>query len=89
MNKKLLTALTFLCCFLPLSASAAKPISITFESDNTAADGTEYAVYAVACSNGTTLKLTAWEKRKKWCQGDALQEDCERKQIKAAKKACR
>lgn len=68
---------------------AAKPTSIVFDSNNETADGTPYATYMVKCSNGKTQELTAWDGRKKWCVGDATSEDCEKKQIKAAKKACK
>ncbi|MCR8924139.1 hypothetical protein NO559_15245 [Dasania sp. GY-MA-18] len=81
--------LSALICLFSLTAQAAKPTSITFESDKTSAEGDEYSVYVVVCSNHKSLKLSAWDKRKKWCLGEGQSEDCERKQIKAAKKACR
>ncbi|MFV0276333.1 MAG: hypothetical protein ACK5HY_04000 [Parahaliea sp.] len=67
---------------------AAKPTSIVFQSNGEAADGTPYAGYTVKCSNGKQMPLTAWDKRRKWCVGDASSENCEKKQIKAAKAAC-
>ena len=47
-----------------LSASAAKPTSITFESDGTTPDGVPYANYVVKCSNGQNQPITSWDKRK-------------------------
>jgi hypothetical protein len=72
-----------------LSVSAAKPTSITFESDGAAADGTAYSNYIVTCSNGQNQPLTAWDQRKKWCVGSESIENCHKKQIKAAKNACK
>ena len=89
MKHFLLAAVSCLFLSLSLNAFAAKPTSITFEANHTTADGTEYATYAVACSNGKIFKLSAWDKRKKWCPGEGGQDNCERKQIKAAKKACK
>ena len=76
---------------LALSAStlAAKPTSIVFDSNGTTDDGMPYSSYLVKCSNGKQYPLTAWDNRKKWCVGDASSENCEKKQIKAAKKACK
>lgn len=74
---------------LSVSALAAKPTSIVFDSNGTTADGTPYGSYQVKCSNGKKQPLTAWDNRKKWCVGDASSEACEKKQIKAAKKACK
>jgi hypothetical protein len=72
-----------------VSSLAAKPTSIVFESNGETADGTPYASYMVKCSNGDKKPLTAWDGRKKWCVGDASSEVCEKKQIKAAKAACK
>ncbi len=74
---------------LSTSALAAKPTSIVFDSTGTTADGTQYGSYSVKCSNGKKQPLTAWDNRKKWCVGDAASEECTKKQIKAAKKACK
>jgi len=71
------------------SSFAAKPTSIVFDSNNENADGSPYATYMVKCSNGKKQELTAWDGRKKWCVGDAGSEQCEKKQIKAAKAACK
>ncbi|QFU76952.1 hypothetical protein EY643_15550 [Halioglobus maricola] len=68
---------------------AAKPTSIVFDANNETADGTPFATYYVKCSNGKKQELTAWDGRKKWCVGDATSEDCQKKQIKAAKAACK
>ena len=71
------------------SSFAAKPTSIVFDANHESADGTPYATYFVKCSNGKKKELTAWDGRKKWCTGDAASETCEKKQINAAKKACK
>lgn len=76
------------CLTLAASAFAAKPTSITFESEATTADGQTYANYIVKCSDSRQQPLTAWDNRKKWCVGKDSQEDCQKKQIRAAKKAC-
>lgn len=75
---------------LALSASsfAAKPTSIVYQGDGETADGKPYAEYLVKCSNGKQMPMTAWDKRRKWCVGEASDENCEKKQIKAAKEAC-
>ncbi len=71
------------------STFAAKPRSIVFDANQETADGTAFASYIVKCSDGSDKQLTAWDNRKKWCVGDATSELCEKKQIKAAKKACK
>ena len=71
------------------SSFAAKPTSIVFDANGSTADGTPYGSYHVKCSNGKKMPLTAWDDRKKWCVGDATSENCEKKQIKAAKAACK
>ena len=68
---------------------AAKPTSIVFNTNAETDDGTPYAKYTVKCSNGQKADLTAWDNRGKWCVGDATSEKCEKKQIKAAKAACK
>ena len=68
---------------------AAKPTSIVFDANGESADGTPYATYTVKCSNGQKAELTAWDNRRKWCVGNAESDACERKQIKAAKAACK
>lgn len=67
---------------------AAKPTSIVFQSNEEAADGQAYSVYQVKCSNGKSATMSAWENRRKWCVGNELNDECEKKQIKAAKAAC-
>ncbi len=74
---------------LSASSFAAKPTSIVFDSHGETADGTAYSNYIVKCSNGKKKPLTAWDGRKKWCAGDASSEECQKKQIKAAKAACK
>jgi hypothetical protein len=71
------------------NAFAAKPTSITFDSEGTTPDNKKYANYIVKCSNGAKQPLTAWNKRKKWCVGSESADNCHKKQIKAAKSACK
>ena len=71
------------------SGFAAKPTSIVFEANAASGDGTPYAKYTVKCSNGKKAELTAWDNRSKWCVGDASSQNCEKKQINAAKDACK
>lgn len=72
-----------------LPAVAAKPVSIAFKQLGYNHTGQEYSVYDVECSNGSNVDITAWNNRKLWCQGDkATEQNCDKKQIKAAKRAC-
>ena len=89
MNPVIKTVVAASLLALSTTALAAKPTSIIFDSNGTTADGTPYSSYQVKCSNGKKMPLTAWDNRKKWCVGDATSQDCEKKQIKAAKKACK
>lgn len=68
---------------------AAKPTSIVFESNDKTADGTDFSKYSVKCSNGKKVQLTAWDNRHKWCVGEEMNDSCEKKQINAAKTACK
>ena len=68
---------------------AARPTSIVFDSNAANDAGQSYARYIVKCSNGKKAELTAWDNRKKWCVGDAGSDVCEKKQINAAKGACK
>lgn len=74
---------------VPAICFAAKPTSIVFDANATTADGKPYAKYTVKCSNGKKAALTAWDNRSKWCVGEANSENCEKKQINAAKDACK
>jgi hypothetical protein len=77
-------AIAALCMAAASTAFASKPTSITF-----VAEEADFATYVVKCSDGTEQKLTAWDQRKKWCVGEASQDDCDKKQIRAAKAACK
>jgi hypothetical protein len=68
---------------------AAKPTSIVFDSNAATNDGTPHQKFIVKCSNGKKVELTAWDNRSKWCVGDSSSENCEKKQINAAKVACK
>lgn len=70
------------------TAHAAKPVKIT-PGNKGGASGAEFRNYTVECSNGKSQSLTAWDGGKKWCLGKDSQNDCVKKQIKAAKSACK
>lgn len=89
MNTVIKTVVAASLLALSATALAAKPTSIIFDSNGTTADGIPYSNYQVKCSNGKKMPLTAWENRRKWCVGDAASQECQKKQIKAAKKACK
>lgn len=89
MKKQLTIVATALLTVSPFNCFAAKPTAITYENTGTTPDGKEYLNYIVKCSNGEQQPLTAWDKRKKWCVGADSSDNCYRKQIKAAKKACK
>ena len=72
-----------------ISSFAAKPTSIVFNANAETSNGTPYAQYTVKCSNGNKAALTALDNRRKWCVGDATSETCQKKQITAAKAACK
>ena len=76
---------------LAMSAScfAARPTSIVFTNNGETAEGTPFASYKVKCSNGQEVELTAWDNRRKWCVGNDASTDCQKKQIRAAKSACK
>ena len=88
MNLSKFAATTALVVF-SASSFAAKPTSIVFDANATAGDGAAYAKYIVKCSNGKKAELTAWDNRGKWCVGNADSKNCEKKQINAAKIACK
>lgn len=88
MNTPKLAAAVALIAF-SASSLAAKPTSIVFDANAATSDGTAYSTYTVKCSNGKKAELTAWDNRGKWCVGDATSDQCEKKQINAAKDACK
>jgi len=84
MRKLGLSLMLFTAC----SAYAAKPVKITPGGEGTA-HGQDYRNYSVECSNGEKKPITSWDSGKKWCVGETSQEGCVKKQIKAAKVACK
>ena len=70
---------------------AGKPTSIKYIEDIVLPDEKIYSYYLVSCSDGKTADLSAWDNRKQWCQGKGNRDDasCTKKQIKAAKLACK
>ena len=89
MKKSIIAVTTTILMGVSLSVSAGKPVSISLESDGVSPDGAAYSIYTVKCSNGDLQPLTAWDDRKKWCVGQDSTENCSKKQIKAAKAACK
>ena len=73
---------------LSFAVNAAKPVKIT-PGNAGELDGQTFRNYQVECSNGKKQPLTSWEGGKKWCFGQNSQSDCVKKQIKAAKSACK
>ena len=71
------------------SSFAAKPRAIQLDSKFQNEQGEKFAQYTVSCSNGKEMPLTEWESPNQWCPGEASVENCERRQIKAAKAACK
>lgn len=68
---------------------AARPSSLVYTGAGTTEGGLEYSNYSVKCTDGQRHPLTAWDNRRKWCIGEGSQDECHRKQIKAAKQACK
>jgi len=68
--------------------TAAKPVKIT-PSNTGEINGESYRNYTVECSNGKHQPLSSWENGKKWCAAKDAQSNCVKKQIKAAKIACK
>lgn len=73
---------------ISVSAVGAKPVKITPGSKGDVG-GALFRNYVVECSNGKRQALTSWDGGKKWCIGEGSQENCAKKQIKAAKSACK
>ncbi len=70
------------------AAFAAKPTSIVYVQEVPV--GNEiYAQFKVKCSDNTEKDVSAWDNRKLWCQGIGTKDDCDKKQIASAKKACK
>ncbi len=72
-----------------VSVLAAKPVKITPGPKGVAVSGEKFRNYLVQCSNGKKYPLTAWKNGKQWCIGKESMGNCSKKQIKAAKGACK
>jgi hypothetical protein len=70
-------------------ALAAKPTSIIYVKEVPLANDEIYAQFKVKCSDGSEKEVSAWDNRKLWCQGVGEKSDCDKKQISAAKTACK
>lgn len=73
---------------LSLPAFAATPSEIALAGRKTTLLGTEYQVYNVRCSDGSQKKISAWDKKTKWCEGDS-DSKCHATQLKAAAAVCK
>lgn len=71
------------------AAMAAKPTSIKYQEDIVINNDQVYSYYVVKCSNGEMKDISAWDNRKLWCIGKGLKDECNKKQIKTAKKVCK
>ncbi len=89
MKRTVLALTTTALMTVSFCAIAAKPVKITPGAKGVASDGAAFRGYVVQCSNGKKQPLTAWNNGRKWCIGQESQENCSKKQIKAAKKACK
>lgn len=75
---------------VPAVSFAAKPVKITPGSKETTESGEEFRNYIVECSNGKKYPIISWPNRKQWCIDNNIpEEDCWKKQVKAAKEACK
>ncbi len=88
MKKSALLAIASAALAVSFSVYAAKPVKIT-PGNKGEANGAEFRNYIVECSNGKKQPLTSWDNGKKWCVGQDSQDNCVKKQIKAAKTACK
>ncbi|PCK07624.1 MAG: hypothetical protein COA42_13425 [Alteromonadaceae bacterium] len=82
----------FILFFLCLSAAksyAAQPTSVKMIEDIIMADDSIYTYYVVKCSNGAKVDVSSWGGNKLWCLGKGIKNECKKKQIKIAKKACK
>lgn len=89
MRNLILPAFVVFSLLASTSALAAKPVKITPGKKGVADSGDNFRNYVVQCSNGKKLPLTSWKNGKEWCIGERSTENCSKKQIKAAKGACK
>lgn len=89
--KPIITALTLGIIAFSHSSFAAKPVSIKFVKDGVTLENVPYGHYEVLCTNDVVKDLSAYNKKKSWCLGEGADqsEACKKKQIKAARKACK
>ncbi len=73
---------------LTLPAFAAMPTDISYSSKKSSMFSGEYHIYNVRCSDGKKQKISAWDKKRKWCSGTKNKE-CFSSQLKAASAVCR
>jgi len=71
-----------------VSAYAVKPVKIA-PGNTGISDGREFRIFSVECSNGTKQEITSWPSSKLSCVGGRASDSCARKQIQAAKTACK
>jgi len=83
-----LTLIVLLCALYSSPSFAATPKDIRFLTKSKSIFSGTYYVYRVRCSDGRKGKISAWEKKRKWCKG-RQKKRCFRKQMHAAKAVCR
>lgn len=88
MSRRLL-AIAAMMVMASTSAMGSKPTRITYSADGTTDAGEAYSTYIVSCRNGKVFPITAWDNRRQWCVGEESRELCHKKQVKAAKAACK
>jgi hypothetical protein len=66
---------------------ACTPTNIQYCKKGSTWSGKKFTTYTVRCSDGTKRTISAWDDRKKWCQGET-EKNCSKSQLDAAKKAC-
>lgn len=84
-------AICILSCALSLASAtafAASPKAFTKLGDATSKDGRAYSTHHVSCSGKKEAILTYWDDTRLYCIGEAAAEECGKKKIKVAKKAC-
>ncbi|ALG69295.2 hypothetical protein [Beggiatoa leptomitoformis] len=85
--KKLWYSIGLAGLFFSINVIANSPTDINFAAKKKTTFGTEYVVYNVRCSDGTTRQISSWNNRKEWCVGTS-NNDCSNSQLKAAQMAC-
>ena len=70
-------------------ASAASVKSMMRHAGGITDEGRAYEVHVVVCSDGVQVPITYWKGQKQWCLGEVSSEQCSKKKISTAIKACK